>query len=249
MTSGAFHSVAVDSIKVEVRQRQKLNGVDVLADSIRRLGLIHPIVIRRDLTLVAGERRLLACKALKWERINCQYVEELDEPTLRAIELEENVKRHDLDFWDTAQAITDYHELRCASDRTWTQARTGDALGLDQSTISQSLKLIREKRNGNQSVINAASFSTARNIIQRQEFSKRSSRRDFSRTVEGGPIATGLHSGRGFQPVGSKLRSARSSILSTATFPTASTPTKCSKATWSLSMEAMTTARKCIGTC
>jgi ParB/RepB/Spo0J family partition protein len=187
MTSGAFHSVAIDSIKVEVRQRKRLKGIDVLADSIRRLGLIHPIVIRRDLTLVAGERRLSACKALKLDRINCQYVEELDEPTLRAIELEENVKRHDLDFWDTAQAITDYHELRCTSDRTWTQARTGDALGLDQSTISQSLKLIREKRNGNQSVINAASFSTARNIIQRQE-----SRRDQAAAISLEQLKGGL---------------------------------------------------------
>ena len=63
MTSGTFHIVALDSIVVkrDERQRRELSDIDVLADSIRRLGLIHPIVVTRgELELVAGERRLAA---------------------------------------------------------------------------------------------------------------------------------------------------------------------------------------------
>src|SRR5262245_15694129 len=98
MTSGEFYSLSIDAIRVdrEGRQRKQVNGIEILADSINRLGLIHPIVVTRDGTLVAGERRLAACKQLGWGNISCQYVDELDELHLRAIELEENIKRTDL---------------------------------------------------------------------------------------------------------------------------------------------------------
>jgi hypothetical protein len=33
------------------------------------LGLLHPVVIRHDGALIAGERRLAACKELGWETV------------------------------------------------------------------------------------------------------------------------------------------------------------------------------------
>src|SRR6516162_8111240 len=98
MTSGTFHAVQVSLIKVsrDQRQRSELSGIDVLADSIRRLGLINPITISRDGELIAGERRLSAVKLLGWEMVPIQYTDEIDESSKRAIELEENVKRVDL---------------------------------------------------------------------------------------------------------------------------------------------------------
>jgi ParB-like chromosome segregation protein Spo0J len=67
MTSGSFTSLSISSIVVNraERQRKELLTSDILADSIRRLGLIHPVVVRRDdCSLVAGERRLEACRSL-----------------------------------------------------------------------------------------------------------------------------------------------------------------------------------------
>src|SRR5438105_1061434 len=95
MTSGEFHSILTESIIVnrDERQRHELGRLEELADSIRRLGLIHPIVVSRDLVLVAGERRLAACKILGWTSIAAQYTDELSEDELKAIELEENIKR------------------------------------------------------------------------------------------------------------------------------------------------------------
>src|SRR5262245_40611742 len=98
MTSGDFHSVELAAITVdrETRQRADLDDIDILTDSICRLGLIHPIVITRHNVLVAGERRLAACARLGWTHISCQYVDELSEAELLTIELEENIKRKDL---------------------------------------------------------------------------------------------------------------------------------------------------------
>src|SRR5215469_10965595 len=95
MTPGNFHSVRIESITIPRgdRQRRAIGSIIELADSVRRLGLIHPIVITRSGALVAGERRLAACKSLGHDFINCQYVDEVDDYTLKAIELEENIKR------------------------------------------------------------------------------------------------------------------------------------------------------------
>ena len=44
--------------------------VEKLARQIEKAGkLIHPITIDKDGTLVAGERRLAACKRLGWKKI------------------------------------------------------------------------------------------------------------------------------------------------------------------------------------
>src|SRR3974390_2682430 len=102
MTSGHFHSVSVSSIKVnrEGRQRRELEDIDNLADSISRLGLIQPLVITRSSDLVSGERRLAAVKVFGWTNISIQYVDELEDHMLRAIELEENIKRSALPWQD-----------------------------------------------------------------------------------------------------------------------------------------------------
>jgi ParB family chromosome partitioning protein len=46
----------------ERRQRHEVGDIAELADSIKSLGLIHPLVIDRNNTLIAGFRRYSACK-------------------------------------------------------------------------------------------------------------------------------------------------------------------------------------------
>ena len=170
MTSGAFHSLCIGAIRVdrEGRQRKHLNGIEILADSIKRLGLIHPIVVTRDLTLVAGERRLAACKQLGWGNITCQYTDELDDLSLRAIELEENIKRTELTWQELIFAVADYHEAQCSIEPDWNQTKTGEALGMSQNTVSDYLKVVKHAR-ANPKVLHPPQYSTAKGIVQRQE--------------------------------------------------------------------------------
>jgi ParB/RepB/Spo0J family partition protein len=60
---------AISEIRIGNRYRRDLGDVSGLADSIAELGLLHPIVIRADGRLIAGERRLAACKSLGWEQV------------------------------------------------------------------------------------------------------------------------------------------------------------------------------------
>ena len=170
MTSGQFHSVALSDITVnrEGRQRREINNLETLSDSIKRLGLIHPIVITRGLALVAGERRLAAALSLGWTHIACQYVDELGEFALRAIELEENIKRKNLDWKDECQAVSDYHDLRKSEELAWSMEDTGNALGYSKAAISHFISVAKEVKAGNSRVIEAPRFSTARGIVDRK---------------------------------------------------------------------------------
>src|SRR5262245_8424756 len=58
-----------DEIIVGERHRRDMGDIDGLAASLGELGLLHPIVIRPDGTLIAGERRLRAAELLGWAQI------------------------------------------------------------------------------------------------------------------------------------------------------------------------------------
>lgn len=66
--------VAVTSVIVGIRHRKDMGNIDVLAASIKDVGLLHPIVITPDNVLVAGERRLEAVKQLGWDEVPATVV-------------------------------------------------------------------------------------------------------------------------------------------------------------------------------
>ena len=167
MTSGQFHSVQISSITVdrEGRQRRDLGDIPALADSIRRLGLINPICITRDMVLVAGERRLAACKSLGHTHVPCHYTDELEPSALRAIELEENIKRQQLEWQDECRAVKEFHAIRKADKPDWSLEDTADALGLSISFVSS--KIFVADNLNNERIASAPRFSTALGVATR----------------------------------------------------------------------------------
>lgn len=82
----------IASIKIGIRHRKDMGDIAGLAASIAEIGLLHPIVVRADGTLIAGERRLEACKQLGWVDVSVNVVD-IDE-VVRG-ELAENAERKD----------------------------------------------------------------------------------------------------------------------------------------------------------
>src|SRR5271166_2094153 len=82
----------IAKIKVGKRHRKDLGDIASLATSIKEVGLLHPIVAREDGTLIAGERRLAACKQLGWKDIAATIID-IDE-IVRG-EFAENSQRKD----------------------------------------------------------------------------------------------------------------------------------------------------------
>ncbi len=86
----------LDGIKAGRRYRRDMGDLDALAASITERGLLQPVAVRPDGTLVAGARRLAAVKQLGWDDVPVHVVHTLDEllPLLQA-ERDENVCRKD----------------------------------------------------------------------------------------------------------------------------------------------------------
>ncbi|MGH2447587.1 MAG: ParB N-terminal domain-containing protein [Chloroflexota bacterium] len=61
--------MALSAIRIGERHRRDLGDIDALARNIREVGLLHPVVVRPDGALIAGERRLAAMRLLGWAEI------------------------------------------------------------------------------------------------------------------------------------------------------------------------------------
>lgn len=158
-----FDLVAISKITVpEDRIRKDEVDLEPLKASISKLGLINPITITRDYELRAGFCRLSAIKALGWATIPAQYYEDLDENERLLIEIEENIKRKNLNWQDEAIGIARYCEI------VGSVSKTAEDLGMSDSSIQRYNSVAAELQKGNERIEAAPGFKAAFNIIERQ---------------------------------------------------------------------------------
>jgi ParB-like chromosome segregation protein Spo0J len=95
----AYRNLPISYIKVGKRYRSDLGDLGPLEDSIREIGLLHPVVVDRLHNLIAGQRRLEAWKRARPDSkaIPAVVVETLDDALARLrAERDENVCRKDM---------------------------------------------------------------------------------------------------------------------------------------------------------
>jgi len=80
------------------RMRKFFGNIDELASSLARFGLMTPIVLDDSNNLIAGHRRILAAKQLGWADIPFRRMTALDPIARQELELEENIRRKDLEW-------------------------------------------------------------------------------------------------------------------------------------------------------
>lgn len=98
-------NIPIDEIIVEYRRREDFGDIEGLAESIRRFGLFHPLIVDDKNSLVAGERRLRALRLLGWSEIPVRPYADLSDDERNEIELEENLKRKDLTSIEISRQI------------------------------------------------------------------------------------------------------------------------------------------------
>ena len=90
--------VPLDKIAIDEahRIRRDQGNLAALQASISRFGLLNPIVIDEEYRLVAGYRRILACRALGWKEIDAHLVPfRRDLLLMLDAEVDENLARKD----------------------------------------------------------------------------------------------------------------------------------------------------------
>lgn len=81
-----------------------------LAQSMAEIGLINPITVTQNNTLITGAHRLAAAKLLGWTEIEAT-VSELEGIRAELAEIDENLMRHELHYIDRGQAFERRDEL------------------------------------------------------------------------------------------------------------------------------------------
>jgi ParB family transcriptional regulator, chromosome partitioning protein len=116
-------------------------ALDDLAASIKEVGIIQPLTLRRigddRFQIIAGERRFRASKMAGLEKVPA-YVRETDDNIMLQLALIENIQREDLDAIEVAlsyQRLIDECEI--------TQEELSDKVGKKRSTVSNYLRLLK----------------------------------------------------------------------------------------------------------
>jgi DNA modification methylase len=91
-------TIAIMEIRIDNRMRKVFGDIPELAASLARFGLLNPVVLDGENNLIAGHRRIMAAKHLGWPEIPYRRIEQLDPVVRKEIELEENIRRKDLEW-------------------------------------------------------------------------------------------------------------------------------------------------------
>ena len=114
-------------------------ALEELADSIRQLGLIQPITVKREgekYIIISGERRWRASEKAGLKRIPA-YIREVDDTTLHAMALVENIQREDLNAIEISLGMQ-----RLVDECGLTQEALAERLGKKRSTVANYLRLL-----------------------------------------------------------------------------------------------------------
>ncbi len=133
----------IGSIVANPRQPRKVfddNTLRDLAQSLKRSGLLQPVVVRRhgqQFQIVVGERRWRAAGMAGMSHIPAVVREATDAETLE-LALVENLLREDLNPMEEAEAYQ-----RLLGEFDWTQEDLGERVGKDRSSVANCLRLLK----------------------------------------------------------------------------------------------------------
>ena len=130
-----------------IRQDLDPDGIRDLAESIQTVGLLNPIIVRKDGRLLAGRRRLAALFHLQRTEAPVRFWEDLDEVTQLVVELDENRKRKQLTWIEEVTALQRIHALKSKESLHWTLGETAAMVGVSTSKLSEDLLLASMSEN------------------------------------------------------------------------------------------------------
>jgi ParB/RepB/Spo0J family partition protein len=170
--------IPISQIKIEredadkKRFRRDLGDVQEMVESLKKYGLLHPVVVAELLgtescedenkysdykfyRLIAGERRITAAAYLGWKDIECTFLEDLSDVQKKEIELEENIQRKDVSWEEKIEALRQLDELKrkehgealgghLSDPDGWNREKLAKAVGASAGKVSQDIKLANE---------------------------------------------------------------------------------------------------------
>lgn len=122
------------------RRYYEPDGMRELTESVKSIGVITPILVRRaprGFELIAGERRLKAAKNAGLRTIPA-VIREMSDSGSAVASIVENIQRRDLNCFEEAESIN-----RLMNYHGYTQEKVSRLLGKSQSAIANKLRLLK----------------------------------------------------------------------------------------------------------
>ncbi|MDR4504751.1 MAG: ParB/RepB/Spo0J family partition protein [Candidatus Scalindua sp.] len=132
----------IDKIVANETQPRKFfsqEQIETLASSIQEHGILQPIIVRpteKGYTIIAGERRWRAAKRLGLSEVPV-VIKKTDNLKSLELALVENIQREDLNPMEKALAF-----FALKSEFGLTQVQIAEQVGLDRSSIANTLRLL-----------------------------------------------------------------------------------------------------------
>ena len=141
---GSITIVPLSRLKPNPDQPRKTfpdGSIEELADSIRKHGLLQPIIAEAagegEFIIIAGERRFRAASRAGLSEVPVIVRAVSSEKRLQ-LSLIENIQREDLNPMEEAQAYNSLMELT-----GYTQEQVAEAVGKNRSTVANALRMLR----------------------------------------------------------------------------------------------------------
>ena len=104
--------IRIEDIKIRKRIRKDLGDVNPLMESMKKYGLLAPIIVNKSYELIAGRRRLEAARMLGWKTISVMIMDRDEDTEKLEIEIEENIVRKDFTIDELADGYAGLERLR-----------------------------------------------------------------------------------------------------------------------------------------
>ncbi|MCB2194530.1 MAG: ParB/RepB/Spo0J family partition protein [Bacteroidetes bacterium] len=144
VTADAVNEIDIDKIEANPFQPRSIfneEALEELATSIKELGIIQPITVRKvddnKFQLISGERRLRAAQQAGLKKIPA-FIRFADDQGMLEMALVENIQREDLDAIEVAISYQ-----RLIEECKLTQENMSERVGKKRSTISNYLRLLK----------------------------------------------------------------------------------------------------------
>lgn len=163
---GPYMRIKICKIRVKPGRRAKIpEHIEELSKSIAEVGLLNPITLDQDYTLIAGLHRLEAVKLLGWEEVECT-VTSLEGLQAELAEIDENIIRSDFssmeandlllrrkELYETLHPETQHgkrngqtsknEDSSFLAPKSFTQD-TAEKLGVSRRTVEKKIKIARD---------------------------------------------------------------------------------------------------------
>jgi ParB-like chromosome segregation protein Spo0J/DNA modification methylase len=169
--------IELDKITISDRVRKESpevrKHIESLAGSIRDHGLVCPIVLDEDDSLIAGWCRFQAHKLLGSPTIAFVRRSALSQSEKIMLEIEENRSRKAMQWQEIVLGIYAAHSLltkkASAKQERWSQTATGELIGVSQASVSDALLVAKHLANNDNELLEAKTLEAAKIILTKRK--------------------------------------------------------------------------------